>query len=464
MEKNYNKIDDFFKKAFEQKKAFEEGWNVPSDEVWEKLSETGRERKRVFLYWKWAAIAAGMLLFFLVGQSIYQQKQLQQQAAKIEQLEQQLQKQEVQRLKNEIVEGDKKFETSKNNSSSSETAIVTELVKPKSRISRTPPNTSISSTVATPLEQAIVVAKDTSEIRILPSPPTSVPTEKIDAIASLTSDIDLLTTPASRLNMPKIIPEKIKSTSYLTANYALTESAQTFDHRRNQTFRRSNVIKEQNINLGLRYTHFLDNNWFVEGGAHYSKSTAERSHLLRSRFQKNNERPSSNGDFESTHNLSLSSSAYDLETDVVLTRSSSSNTILDGRNLRLIGIVTNEIQRLSVPVLVGHRLEYQKWNWMMKAGFAPTITLLDEVRLDRVLSSEDEFEVQSITRTQRNPNTQPLSLYFYAGSSLSYRLNEALAIQIEPYFSRSLTAQRVSRNSAVFNHSTGVHLGLQYTL
>ncbi|MEL7223331.1 MAG: hypothetical protein AAGL17_00375 [Cyanobacteria bacterium J06576_12] len=94
MEKNYNEIDDFFKKAFEQGNASEEGWNVPSDEVWEKLSETERDRKPVFLYGKWTAVAAGILLFFLVGQSIYQQNQLQQQAQKIEQLEEQIQNQE----------------------------------------------------------------------------------------------------------------------------------------------------------------------------------------------------------------------------------------------------------------------------------------------------------------------------------------------------------------------------------
>ena len=66
MEKNYNEIDDFFKKAFEQKGSSDEGWNTPSDEVWEALSEIGRERKPIFLYWKWAAVAAVLLLFFLV--------------------------------------------------------------------------------------------------------------------------------------------------------------------------------------------------------------------------------------------------------------------------------------------------------------------------------------------------------------------------------------------------------------
>lgn len=463
MEKNYNKIDDFFKKAFEQDGTSDEGWNIPSEEVWEQLSETEPERKPVFLYWKRTAVAASLLLCFLVGLSIYHQNQLQQQAKKLEQLEQQIENQKSERVEKTTPNSDSVMDTAVENLISlpklTNTIEKTEIIPTQSDFYT--PKPSIQNI---PEEQEAIVTNTKSTSSPIEPPLINEPVllVKDEAIEALVSSTSLLTTIPPNLNVPKIIPEKSK-TSYFTANYALVESAQTFDHRRIQNFRRSNVIQEENLNLGLRYTHFLNNNWFLEGGIHYSKSSAERHHLLQSRFQKNNESLGGNGNFESTHNLSLFSSAYDLETDVVLSRSSSSSTILDGINLRLVGIVTNEIQRLSVPVLVGHRLKHQNWNWTVKAGLSPTITLLDEVRLDRILSSETEFEVKAVTRTQRNPNTQPMSWYFYAGSSLSYQFNEAWAIQLEPYFSRSLSAQIGIRNS-IFNHSTGIHLGLQYIL
>jgi len=463
MEKNYNEIDDFFKKAFEQESASGEGWNVPSDEIWEKLSETERERRPMLIYWKWAAVAAGILLFFLAGQSIYHQNQLQQQARKIEQLEQQIQSQELEQVENNLPKSGINTNVTENFTN------LPNLDDPVKEIA-IPPTSNISAESTLPInkiqeKQDAVVIEKTSPLIESPLPSTSIFLEKEEVIEELVSTTSLLPTAPPNLNVPKLLIKKSKP-SYFTANYAITESAQTFDHSRIQTLRRSNVIKEQNLNLGLRYAHFLDKNWFVESGLHYSKSTAERRHLLRSRFQRDNERPNNNGNFESTHNLSLFSSAYELETDVVLSRSSGSSTSLDGRNLRLIGIVTNEIQQLSIPILLGHRLEYQKWNWTMKAGFTPTVKLLDEVRLDRILSSESEFMVKAVTRTQRRSNQQGISTdwYFYAGTSLFYQLNKTWAIQLEPYFSRSLSAQTNIQNNTVFNHSAGVHLGLRYAL
>ncbi|MEL6719155.1 MAG: hypothetical protein AAFO82_15230 [Bacteroidota bacterium] len=469
MEKNYNEIDDFFKKAFEKEEHSDEGWNAPSDSVWEKLSTPENNKRPLFMYWRWTAIAAAIILLLIAGQFLYQQRQLQKQSEKIEQLEKQLKDQASNHLK-PTLNFDKEIAITNDNFSITEIESSSDK---KEKITALPPQKSAATTSKEHSSKQQVATGTERDDHPLESPLTSVESiperDEISTILPLNSPTNLLEKSTPNLNMPKLLHiETVKTKpSYLTTNYAITESAQAFDHRRIQSFRRSNVIKEQNLNLGLRYTHFLDKNWFIESGVHYSKSTAERRHLLRSRFQKNEERPGSNDNFESTHNLSLFSSAYELETDVVLSRSSNSNnTILDGRNLRLVGVVTNELQRLSIPMLIGHQLKYQRWNWTLKAGLIPNVKLVDEVRLDRILSSDSEFMVQSIADTKRRSNQQGISMdwYFYAGSALSYQVSDTWALQLEPFFSRSLSAQPGLQNNTVFNHSTGIHVGLRYSL
>lgn len=485
--KPYNKIDDFFKQAFEQSPQ-EEHWNAPDEEVWDKLLAASREeRKRspIFLYWRWTAAAAILALVTMVLgiHFVRQARTIDTQAAQIERLEE-----KIETISKNSKERQATIDFPQQpvpNNSSDISAITTTTANSKAFAPNTPTippveseqqqtfsntpatnNLVFPSEASTPVEdQPVNLSDATSTVAA-----ESVRTDQI-SLVPLRSEDHLLPVPARAISNIRItsIRKKRRSKAYLTASATFFESAQKFDQlpKNRRAFEHS-VTSEQTLNLGLQAAYPIAKNWLIEGGLRYFRSTAERSYQNDPKFLKSNEQRNSRGELESQYSLSFSSSESVVETDIVLARSSDNTAISDGQRLEIDVLTETTVEQLHIPLLLSFQQAQQRWRWNIKAGFLFNLPLNNNTTIKKVIAGGQVFTVSDVKivndKKVRSKNT--LESNFYLGTSIAYQIQPNLALQIEPYFTSGLVGRdvllRPRVQTKVYPKSTGIQVGVNY--
>lgn len=502
MEKDYNKIDDFFKQAFEGADANPEEaeWNVPSDEVWAGLkSATASEPKArpLLSYWKRAAVAASLLLLLVAGQAIYQRIQLDQQAAKIKTIEEKLQDLETQKVEEsteiELDEGVKVESSTSGNLEKINPVIErsiaevfdsasskSEIIVGKTKVSEKRKETSKDGFVevkGSGTKENILVANDDvvsveNEARNENIVDAEMPEKlKIDALTTLNSELSLL---ALETNSSLVLPNfnrvavqaSEKMPASLTAYFSPVQYNQTFDQRRRTLFQ-NNVIGEQSFAAGLQYILLLNQHFYLETGIGYARSVAQREHRPPTKYQRSGERPNNRGDLENDYNFTLFTSGNVIETDVVVSRAADTN-LENGRELDVRVFSNSIIEQLQIPLLLGFQTQIKRLRWDLKLGVIANPTLQGKVEIDEIRLNEARLNIKEVkdTRTRSTRQKNELDVQFYTSTALSYQLQEHWALQIEPYFSTATRVKRdpnpIIRNARIRTQSAGVKLGLRY--
>ncbi len=496
-----DRIDDFFKQAFEGADANpkEEQWNVPSDEVWEQIeaaTQTDDKRRPLLLYWKWGAVAASLLLFMVVGaQAIQQQIKLNQQTSKIQHIEEQLhdlQKKEAETTTLDIDATVKNSTIVTRQTPTEEIATqknTTKEVGKNIAQSTTPvkilPISNIETTGKAELssEQELVLVEQNKDEIVAIDSSSEIETPKLESILlkeknkqnkpivaldGLASNIDLLQqTPIvpvmNRQNPPT---QTNKQRPSITAFFAPVQSVQRFEKNRRNFFQ-SEVLSENALNVGLQFSYPLAKGLYAETGFAYATSSATREHRPRPKFLKGNERMNTNGDLESTYNITLLTSESVIETDVVLARVSTSAEPSNGSELDLVLTSNTNIKQLQIPFLLGYRIQQKRLGLDVKMGLIATAALENNVSLDNAKLNGQILRVNEVKNPQSRHfhKKNKVEPQLYVATALSYQFAENWAVQVEPYFSKSTKQRFLPRtSSSISAKSAGVKVGVRYVL
>ena len=510
MEQDYNKIDDFFKQAFDGADANPEEaeWNVPSDEVWTNLQTTSKSESKVrpfLLYWKRAAVAASLLLFIVAGQAIYQRIQLNQQATKIQNIEEKLHdlehqipgSEEQESVNLQVDEATSIAQLKTQTETETEIAVAakeefakTDVKQADSKSTKdasfvSSPNDSVEKEVQ---EEDLIVAEYTQEVTEQKNPllvdsiamastaisgqkNTNVENktiERVGEIKPLSTDLTSIALGANSssalANFNRVaVQSSEKMPASLTAFVAPLQYNQALERNR-RTFLENDVIGEQSFALGLQYIHPLNQHFYLETGLGYARSSAQREHRPPMRYRRSGERLNNSGEIENDYNITLFTSNAALDTDIVVARASQTE-LQNGRtfDVRVFSnILTHQFQ---TPLLLGFQSAKKRWRWDMKIGVLANVTFQTKVNIDKVEINDDVLQVRETRPIRPNTRVQKdnLDLQLYASTALAYQLDEHWAIQAEPYFaSGRKSSHPILSRLQTRTQSAGMKLGLRY--
>lgn len=503
---NKNKLEDLFRSYFNNAEKVNRpaGWNQPPEEVWSGIQEglaIEREAQRKFLFWKWLAVAASLLLLLSVFQLYKSNQQIQglaTQLAKNKEVVQKIQSdlkvlteenieegfENFQVIDNQIVKhiNDKeklnvtsvpfKTKTTKEKTVFNNVNVVSATFNSKHVASNVPNNQlgafhAASDVKLTNLEgQKSTIKQNTEMLNPLSKQERTVQTVSI--LDKKGGSIDKLAIANQKIDWTNlsIVPVLNKQPHfYLSVDYAPvlnTVKSKGFQLGRNEYFPRKEV-QETAYNTGIQVGMTWGKGWSVETGLRYNSVKKSISHNRVITYDKLAEKLNNNGDYESRVNFQLGSSAGPTETDVSFARASSA-TVAEDTKIKMNIAFAHTSSYLDLPLLVKKEWSIGSLALGIKAG------LLNRFLLDKSLSSQEvtienkRFNTTTTSfRERSNPkNKNNYSAHYLAGIGLEYNFQTGLSMYVEPTFIRSIQPIIGLSDASLYTQSQMINVGVRY--
>lgn len=527
MEENLHKdnLEDFFKKSFddENPEPSDDQWDVPSDAVWSGINKkisSSEVPASVFNFKRLMAIAAGILILFLVYYNYTLQKQVAQLKELVEIQENKINELTTEKQGNgssenggledrgkEETTGERleksDFETSQNSSQTGhfqndqrgvpeQQAAEHEISHKSAQLNNQPVENS---------NKQKAVANDNLIVKAAPNEVT----EMIDlhAIEPITEGQNQKNTasykPESESNsvvlapLPakvtlaevngkpqeiKLIPLPATETAFETTGSALTQTgfyagvhiAPTYSYRNVKSvdgpvLRRLLNEKEQadySVALGLKAGYQFSKNWSVETGLNYYKNTVQSLHRAQVRYERQLERLNGDGDYDSNYRLNLSTSYGEIETDVALTRSAS--TAIDQNDYINLVLKTNqELKYLGVPVALRYRTTGNKFHFSAKAGVSANFILQKDVTIQAAQVKRTGVHHRRTIVDKKFEGLKNTTFDFMFGIGADYDLSTNWSIYFEPVVTHSLSpVYNLNGKIKTYPIVASLNIGLSY--
>ncbi len=498
-----DKLEDLFRNYFNDSEKVNQpdGWNVPSEGVWDNIEKElakGKKPEREFLYWQWVAAAASILLLlslFQVYQSNLQIKNLSkkivindQAVQKIQADLQALNEERAQKNKPTVVlieESNNINNTKKSNRANyndnipeeitvfNDDTSINNLLNSKFVIPTSPDEklgevTSVVDTTLLPLNETVNnnVYKDLNILSLQKEIPlnNSIHLEKLQ---SLTNQLDIANRNINSLNLPISPVLKKRPRIYLAADYSPVQTTikrKGLQSSKNDFFPKRET-QETAYSTGLQFGIKLDKGWSFETGIRYSSIEKSIRHNRIIPYQVLQERLNGNGDYESIVKLQLGSSGGEVDTNISLSRSSSS-TIASDTNINMDISYASKRSYFDMPLLVKKEWAIGSLVFSLKTGLLNRFLLNRSFELPQITLDDIRFNSKTNIFRER-PNSKSntnYSAHYIAGIGLEYTFRSGLSFYMEPTFIRSIQSINDPKSASLYTQSKALNIGFRYML
>ena len=530
MDKNLPKdpLEEFFKKSLEAKSELpsEEGWDVPSSNVWDEIEKKIQPvaTVRVINYWKWATIAASLILLFFAYQWNTQQQQ-------IETLTTEVNKNntELKNVKELLKDNKTKLEktasventasiitpqhidnqevaskTNDKNSGNSISSSTSQLEKiNKKNKKETEQNLPNKSPVPSTLNEQTIAnsANNISNENIIPPNKheeffEKIVQNKLENISNTGNDILKNNNTITNLDKLPILFLEAKSITHVEpTNIALPSSiisdllppptergiyAGLFLSRNigthsiaasnsNSSQTRKNRIatskgkSEWTFGGGAKIGYQFNKHWSLESGIQYTKTKLNARHRIEKKYTSDHEMTNSGGELESDYTLSLTTSVGDATSNVSLARPAQV-TIPEQMPFRLVIESTQQITALGIPILAKYSIGNNNFKAGLKAGLLTNFIINSDIEIKKIGSPLPTFRHRKhrINDKREIKNLKKNTFDLTAGIEAEFKINNSTFLSLEPSFSRSLTPIFEKENVKTFPMMASVKIGVNY--
>ncbi|MEM1124836.1 MAG: hypothetical protein AAGJ18_30640, partial [Bacteroidota bacterium] len=205
--------------------------------------------------------------------------------------------------------------------------------------------------------------------------------------------------------------------------------------------------------------------WAIETGIRYTNVQKRINHSQQILFSNLVEELRPNGDYTSTYALRVGSSSGAVETDVSLSRSSST-TVDDDTNLNLAISFSNQLTYLEIPLLLRKEWHLGKIGWSVKGGFSNRLLLNNRFDFQNIALDDSRFRSlpASVPIRSNAGLSSRHTMDYVLGVGVNYTLKPNLQFYVEPTFSQSVQPVVDVGFRKIYTRHTMLQMGLRYTL
>ena len=496
-----DKLENFFRNYFNDSEKVNQadGWNVPSEGVWDNIEKglaKGKKPEKKFLYWQLVAAAASVLLLLSLFQVYQSNLQIESLSKKIVINNQAVQniKADLQALNKERAQERKSvilFTEESNNANRKISSlkkinknnpkqvtafnpdIISNLLDFKFVVSTSSDDkleevTFVGDTTLLPLNEKISNNQN-KDLNVFPLQKVKSINNNIllELLPSLTNQLDIATRNINSFNLPISPVLKKRPRIYLAASYSpvqTTIKSKDLQSNRNDFFPKRE-FQETAFSTGLQFGVKLKKGWSVETGLRYSSTEKSIQHNRVIPYQILQEGLNGNGNYESIVKLQLGSSDGEVDTNISLSRSSSS-TIASDTKINMDINYASKRSYLDLPLLVKKEWASGSLAFSLKTGLLNRFLLNRSFELQRITIDDIRFNSKTNVFRER-PNSKSNSSYsahYLAGIGLEYTFRSDLAFYIEPTFIRSIQPTNDSKEASIYTQSKVLNIGFRYML
>jgi len=503
MKDNQDSLEHLFRRKFNDEEAVaqREGWNTPSDEMWDRiqigLSEKEKVTRRI-MYWPLVGVAASFLLLSIFP--LYQSKnKIDSLAAKLESNERTLEKMQktladisaIAHSKQQIALQEKEHLLSnlailkeEIATDTKKTTVATPKIAPTNKKKTSESKLTNSYVIAPPLSGTMLdrgVANSSFSVdKVTEKSVVSSPIA-ITSIANRKSNMlypPLTNLPTIQKELPVIISEKVIATSPIVAptknnKFYLAASIapvwRTINNKNKAThlvnFEPKKVRQKSAFSAGIHAGMNLRKGWSVESGLRYTTTNDVAEDTRAITYQQVAEKLNNQGDFESNLTIQMSSSAGLTETVVVLSRNAISS-IEEGTKIDLDLAMTNSQSYVDIPILARKQWRVGNLGLGITAGLLNRFLLEKNFDLPTVTLNDQRFSAQSIYISEKEGSTTTTAYlpYYLVGLDMEYEIYSGFYIFITPTLSRSIRSTIEADSADLYAQEKMLNMGVRYQL
>jgi len=495
-------LESYFKKHLTDENPPEENWNVPSDDVWDKVMPEIQKKRGLFIPWKYFylfGILALAVLAFLLWPSGEVNKELKQESNLLS--EDPEQKTSVRNSEIEATtalsgeeykntSGSTDNSTIKSTESSEETnQLSTENNQGKNQVAEAIPTTEKNSTKALiKNDQSIFgenqLAKATTGNKISGTNKKYYTTasandqenkNQIDKLSNRTIGTLLILTetgPLEQSNLMAEVEQEDISVKKLPFNNkgkfaigAYFEPTFTSTYINGSTTDGLLETSNQYLysgNWGFEVNYFLSNRFTLVTGIGKSEIRSSSTSLIEFPYNTANESTMPSGDKENTSPVPMQTPFGEINTEITFLVPASVQ-FPDGEPMDSEMQTEQELRYLSIPLGVEFNLiRFSRFSWFIDAGIRYNRALKDATTFNsRILHEGDDMEVMYEQMTSHPTYTENY-FSFYAGTGLNWQFTKSFQLKASANYFGNITKVNIQDNLSTYVNGFSMKFGIVY--
>lgn len=491
MEKDSNKynLEEFFRNQLENYDAAENGWNVPSDTIWEGAASRIREETKtsrinsIRKYFPLIGIAFFSLLAFQFVKNVQKVDQL---STELESIKTALinSQERIQELSeqrdNQYPFTGQSVSSDARSSGISETNELNETA-PKVSSSGSGLSRSLGTTQSTkrifsepdtPVKEQSLDFKNSAAA----TPPSAVqnPASSTSQAAAEIDNTDLaLLKPLPGLPLSDLQAQEkaLEIEPVKTAQRKLSRQARLkwtagpMLVSRNLTnppedFERKDDHQFRGINAGLNLEWPLSYRWYVESGINYTRYAANSVHERHFHYSQSNENIPGLDPYDSQIDKSFHSPFGYVHTQLTFSRDPSI-PLSSPHKIDIVVNSSSQVNYLSVPLLLNYRVTQSRLGAFVRAGLLGSARIGQKYTVDNISLDHSELQFKRGEILSGFKNLKPFQFQYLVGTGIEYWITPQYALHFESSFSRSLIDVSSIEDVPIRLQSLGIFGGLK---
>lgn len=472
-DKNTDDIRRLLQQKLASKEAAEDGWNVPSGNVWSGLSEELRENKKMMRshnrsLWYLIGIAALLVAMLLrecshwreVGQMQQEIRQIKQECEEKQGQSQQRSPGGTDQIGSTAADAMPVSLTDETVAKGYQNPVV--LAMPPQLLPSAPRRPTVSAqNPPTVLNQPPPPVFSETPPAAAPAPPvglageaTAVPLLLLEQFHSTEK------LPAPQLHLPAPSAEKFPLGLVASAHAGLALTGNELVGQKPAIIEAQRPLVAWRTGVGLEGV--INRQWSVLTGIEYQASRIETAYRLSVPFTHVNEYQHDDGNFDNHYNHSLPSSLGNYPAQFVLTRASDAE-VAEGEVMDLSLTIRQQTRFLSLPLQLRYGLGQHRWQLGARAGIVANHPVAVSAEMPTLVPHHSAIHQRhtSVGAPSRS-DLQKWTLDAALGLDLRYQLNARWGLNLATSYQRGLTP--VFQDELVKNylHAWSVGAGVRY--
>lgn len=495
-------LESYFKKHLSDDNPAEENWNIPSDDVWDKVLPEIQKKRGLFIPWKYfyllGILVLAVLVFLLwpsgeVNTELKQESVLQTEYPEQKTLDRNSENDLPTALSGEEYKntsGSTENSTFKGTESTEETdQLSKENNQGKNQVAEASPATEKNSTKAQSVTEQPVfgenrLAKTTTGNEL------SLTNKKYYTTASANGQ-------ENKTQIGKLSNRTIGKLSILTENVPLEQSnliaeneqenisvkklpfnnkgkfgvgfyyAPTFTSTYLNGNTTNGLLETSNQylysgNWGFEVNYFLSNRFTLVTGIGKSEIRSSSTSLIEFPYNTANESTMPSGDKENTSPVPMQTPFGEINTEITFLVPGSVQ-FPDGEPMDSEMQTEQELRYLSIPLGVEFNvIRFSRFSWFIDAGIRYNRALKDATTFNsRILHEGDDMEVMYEQMTSHPTYTENY-LSFYVGTGMNWQFSKSFQLKASANYFGNITKVNIQENLSTYVNGFSLNFGIVY--
>lgn len=473
-------LESYFKKHLSDDSPGEDNWNVPSDEVWDKVLPEIQKKKGVFIPWKYLYLLGGilaialLLIFFWISEtSVSTNNGLESTITKQENQQNQAtesafdntienKNQEIALDNSDIIQGNEIEIATYGNQESENIVTETEETKINNSSSKKTIFTKSEAENFDKLSTNLISENQNEAIQIETLQPRTIDFSGIafskNSLKTISNQQIVETELPAKKKEPFNNKNKFGIGFYYAPSFTSTHLSGEPDAGKIET---SNQFYFSN-NWGLELKYFISNRFTLVTGVGRSEIITYSKSLTDFDYNSSTEHVMPGGEKENTSSVPMLTPFGELETEITY-QFPGTDEIPDGEPMYSVMETNQQVRYLSIPLGVEYNiLRFSQFNWFADGGLSYNRALQDATQFNsRILHNGHDMDVVA-EKIMGNPTFNKSYLGYYIGTGLNYQFSKSFQISGSANYFGNITKVNVQDNMSTSTSGFNLKIGILY--